>query len=224
MLRKLIIVFILLPQLAVADVLIEDCPFTGKYLACEKERELKQLDKHKEIVVREGNQLTLVSSGGEIIRKNSPKGTEGVTADDGSTNANYYFYQYLDKQEVYVIVRSLWEGSDFELISRNTNKSIFLQQIPISSPNGELHFAFITDIYEPHTYHVVVYDISKSQLREAFVAKLDYNYVMNAKWKNNTEVELTYDQGFSDKLVSGDKVGRLVKSNGAWKYHETKKE
>lgn len=47
---------------------------------------------------------------------------------------------------------------------------------------------------------------------------------MNAKWKNNTEVELTYDQGFSDKLVSGDKVGRLVKSNGAWKYHETKKE
>ncbi|WP_144394632.1 hypothetical protein [Pleionea sediminis] len=175
MFRKLIIIFILLPQLTVAGELIQDCPFTGKYFACEKDREVTQLSKHKELVVREGNKLTLLSDAGDIIRKNSPKGTEGFTGDDGSINAKYYFYQYLEKQEVYVIARSLWEGSDFELISKNTKKSIVLPQRPISSPNGELHIAFITDNYKPHTYHVVVYDISKSQLKEAFVAKLDYN-------------------------------------------------
>ncbi|WP_164503641.1 hypothetical protein [Pleionea sediminis] len=45
---------------------------------------------------------------------------------------------------------------------------------------------------------------------------------MNAEWVNDTEVKLTFDQGFSDKFANGDEVGRLLKSNDDWKYHEAK--
>jgi hypothetical protein len=167
-------------------------------------------------VSRHDSKLVLILNNGlSVAREDSPgEEFDGWYDPSGNVNRKFTLFDYLGKEDYFLVEGHYYEGHTFELINAKTGDVTEIGDKPIFSPDRK-HFVIVKEDYGVLSW-VEVWLFNPPRINREFSYKPhDWPYVI-AKWSSSSNVDLFEWNPSAEKGLSGKIVARITYKNGNW--------